>query len=169
MRKGHLSTHTVVIFLFGLGLIVLLNSCYSSKKENKPGSKTEIQTVLKSPPKAPEAALPPYMADGRKVYRQVCLTCHQANGKGVSGLNPPLTQTDYVLGDKNRLLEIIIKGSEANLKDNTSEYANVMQGYGMLGDKEIANVASYIRNSFGNKAEPITVEEVTSFRSANKK
>jgi mono/diheme cytochrome c family protein len=39
----------------------------------------------------------------------------------------------------------------------------------MLGDKEIANVASYIRNSFGNKAEPITVEEVTSFRSANKK
>lgn len=169
MQKGQLSKHTITIFLFGLAAIVLLNSCNSSKKENKAGSKTEIQTVTKSLPKAPEPTLPPYMADGRKVYRQVCLTCHQANGGGVSGLNPPLTQTDNVLGDKNRLLEIIIKGSEAEREGNKSEYANVMQGYGMLGDKEIANVASYIRNSFGNKAEPITVEEVTSFRSANKK
>lgn len=169
MQKDPYLKHTIIIILFGFATVVLLNSCNSSGKENRTGSKTEIQTVTKSPLKKAEADLPPYMAKGRKVYRQVCLTCHQANGGGVSGLNPPLAKTDNVLGDKNRMLEIIFKGSEAGLDENKSEYANVMQGYGMLGDEEIANVASYIRNSFGNKAEPITVEEVTSFRLANKK
>jgi len=169
LRKDPLLKHTITIFLFGLSIVFLLNSCNSSGKENRTSSKTETQTVTKSPLKVREADLPPYMAKGRKVYRQVCLTCHQANGGGVSGLNPPLIQTKNVLGDKNRMLEIIFMGSEAGLEDNKSEYANVMQGYGMLGDEEIASVASYIRNSFGNKAEPITVEEVTSFRSANKK
>lgn len=147
-------------------MIGLLNSCNSSKKEKGTNSKTEIQTLTKAPPKVGKANLPPYMEKGRKVYRKVCLTCHQANGGGVLGLNPPLTQTDIVLGDKNRMLEIIFKGSEARPENNRSEYANVMQGYGMLGDEEIANVASYIRNSFGNKAEPITAEEVTTFRAA---
>ena len=169
MQKDPLLKHIITIILFGLAIVVLLNSCNSSRKENSTGSKIEIQTVTKSQLRKAEADLPPYIVKGRKVYKQVCLTCHQANGGGVSGLNPPLTQTDNVLGDKNRMLEIIIKGSEAGLEDNSSEYANVMQGFGMLGDEEIANVASYIRNSFGNKAEPITVEEVTSFRSANKK
>jgi len=169
LQKDPYLKHTITIFLLGLAVIVLLNSCNSSKKEDKASSETEIQTLTKSPPKVPETDLPRYMAEGKKVYKQVCLTCHQANGGGVSGLNPPLAQSDNVLGDKNRMLEIIIKGSEAGLEDNRSEYANVMQGFGMLGDEEIANVASYIRNSFGNKAEPITVEEVTSFRSANKK
>ena len=74
-----------------------------------------------------------------------------------------------MLGDKSNLLEIIIKGSEAELARDKSEYANVMQGYGMLGDDEIANVASYIRNSFGNKADPITPSEVAAYRSATKK
>jgi len=166
MVKNRLLEDTLPRFLFTLSAIILLNSCNSSGKQKEASIKTEIQNVSKTTTKA---KLLPYIAEGKKVYRQVCLTCHQANGGGVPGLNPPLIKTDYVLGDKNSLLEIIIKGSEAGLARNKSDYANVMQGYGMLGDEEIANVASYIRNSFGNKAEPITAREVAAFRSANKK
>lgn len=157
---------TIPGFLLVLTTIFLLNSCNSSGKKKGASKNTEIQNVSKPVTKA---ELPPYLSEGKKVYRKVCLTCHQANGGGVPGLNPPLINTDNVLGDKNTLLEIIIKGSEAQLADNKSEYANVMQGYGMLGDEDIANVASYIRNSFGNKAEPITASEVAAFRSAIKK
>lgn len=166
MFKNRLLEATIPGFLFVLATIFLLNSCNSSGKNKDVSTKTEIQNVSKPNTRA---KLPPYLVEGKKVYRQVCLTCHQANGGGVPGLNPPLIKTDYVLGDKNNLLEIIIKGSEAQLARNTSDYANVMQGYGMLGDEEIANVASYIRNSFGNKAEQITASEVAAFRSANKK
>ncbi|WP_297798305.1 c-type cytochrome [uncultured Eudoraea sp.] len=166
MLKNRLLKDTIPGFLIVLTAIFLLNSCNTAAKKKEASTITEIQNV---PKPATKAKLPPYLAEGKKVYRQVCLTCHQANGGGVPGLNPPLIKTDYVLGDKNTLLEIIIKGSEAQLEGNKSEYANVMQGYGMLGDEEIANVASYIRNSFGNKAEPITASEVAAYRSANKK
>ena len=166
MVINRLLKDTIPGFLFVLAAIVLFYSCNSSDKKKEVSAKTEIPNVSKTTPKAKP---PPYIAEGKKVYRQVCLTCHQANGGGVPGLNPPLIKTDYVLGDKSNLLEIIIKGSEAELARDKSEYANVMQGYGMLGDEEIANVASYIRNSFGNKADPITPREVAAYRSATKK
>jgi len=166
MVKNKLLKYTIPGFLFVLITIFLLKSCNSTGKKKEATTNTEIQNVAKP---TTTAKLPTYLSEGKKVYRQVCLTCHQANGGGVPGLNPPLIKSDYVLGDKGTLLEIIIKGSEAQLVRNKSEYANVMQGYGMLGDEKIANVASYIRNSFGNKAEPITANEVAAFRSANKK
>ena len=59
-------------------------------------------------------------------------------------------------------------GSEAELARDKSEYANVMQGYGMLGDEEKANVASYIRNSIVNKADPITPRELAAYRTSIK-
>ena len=166
MVKNRLLKDAIPGVLCALATIVFLNSCNSSNKKKATPTKTEIQNVSKTTTKAKP---PPYLAEGRKVYRQVCLTCHQANGGGVPGLNPPLIKSDYVLGDKNNLLEIIIKGSEAGLARNKSEYANVMQGYGMVGDEEIANVASYIRNSFGNKADPITAGEVAAYSSSIKK
>jgi mono/diheme cytochrome c family protein len=166
MVKNRLLKDTIPGVVFVLTTIMLLNSCNSSGKKKQASTNKDIQNVSKPVGKA---KLPPYLSEGKKVYRQVCLTCHQANGGGVPGLNPPLIKADYVLGDKNTLLEIIIKGSEAQTAGNKSEYANVMQGYGMLEDEDIANVASYIRNSFGNKAEPITASEVAAFRSAIKK
>jgi mono/diheme cytochrome c family protein len=169
MHKDHWLKNMVKKFLLGFSAMVLLNGCFPSKKEKKANFETVRQKTATSTAKPAKAEVPPYMAKGAKVYKQVCLTCHQANGGGVSGLNAPLAKADFVLGDKNKLLEIIFKGSEAGLNVNGSDYANLMPGYGMLGDEEIASVASYIRNSFGNKAEPVTTEEVASYRAATKK
>ena len=47
---------------------------------------------------------------GKKVYEQYCLACHQSGGEGVPRLNPPLIKNEYVLGDKSRLIRIVIKG-----------------------------------------------------------
>ncbi|MFX7824815.1 c-type cytochrome, partial [Acinetobacter baumannii] len=48
---------------------------------------------------------------GKKVYTQYCLACHQSDGGGVPRMNPPLQKTEYVLGDKKRLINIVLKGS----------------------------------------------------------
>jgi mono/diheme cytochrome c family protein len=82
----------------------------------------------------------------------------------VSGLNPPLRNTEYVLGDKERLILILLKGSNKGLVVNEMTYSNAMPGFPNLSNEEIAYIASYIRNSFSNSAEPVSISEVAQVR-----
>ena len=86
---------------------------------------------------------------------------------GYQDLIPRLKGTEYVLGDKNRLLDILIKGSNIGLDVDGETYSNAMPSFRHLSDEELADVASYIRNSFGNSAAPVTVEEVSNLRKKN--
>jgi mono/diheme cytochrome c family protein len=101
---------------------------------------------------------------GKKVYEQVCLSCHMADGSGVPGLNPPLQKTDWVTGDKKRLINVLLKGLNDAITVNGEEYANPMPAQASLSDQQIADVLTYIRNSFGNKATAITPAEVKALR-----
>ena len=149
---------------FTLLSVLVLTSCNSrDKNKKKVNTETEIQNGSKLQDK-PTQALPPYIEDGKEVYAQNCLVCHQSTGEGVPGLNPPLNDTPYVLGDKSRLLDILVNGSDVGLVVKGSTYSNAMPSFKALSDKDISNVASYIRNSFGNSAGPITVEDVAAFR-----
>jgi mono/diheme cytochrome c family protein len=109
------------------------------------------------------------MERGKKVYETYCLTCHQADGTGVPRLNPPLVKTSYVLGDKKRLIGIVLDGFDEQVEIEGEFYANVMAAQDYLKDQEIADVLTYVRNSFGNKASPVTEAEVKSARTAQKK
>lgn len=106
----------------------------------------------------------PRIAAGKKVYTKNCLACHQANGAGVPGLNPPLGKTDWVLGDKKRLINVVLKGLNDAIEVNGEEYENPMPALEYLTDQEIADVLSYVRNSFGNKASMIEAAEVKALR-----
>jgi glucose/arabinose dehydrogenase/cytochrome c551/c552 len=100
---------------------------------------------------------------GKAVYMQSCVACHQLDGGGVGNLNPPLIKTDYVLGDKNRLVSVILKGLSQK-EVNGELYSNTMPAFSHLTDKQIADVLGYIRNSFGNKAGPVSADEVKKVR-----
>ena len=104
------------------------------------------------------------MKAGKAVYEQNCATCHQVNGKGVSGLNPPLAGTDYVTGDQARLIGIVLKGSNVGLEINGQVYSNAMPAHAFLSDEDIANVLSYVRNSFGNQSDTVATETVAKIR-----
>lgn len=105
---------------------------------------------------------------GEKVYQKYCLTCHQADGGGVPNMAPPLIQTSFVLGDKEKLINIVLNGLK-NVDVDDETYNNPMPALGsVLKDQEIANVLTYIRNSFGNKASALTAEEVKAARSNEK-
>ncbi len=101
---------------------------------------------------------------GKIIYEQNCLTCHQADGKGVPGMNPPLSKTEWVLGNKTRLIKIVLNGMKSPIEINGESFHNPMPSHDHLSDQQIADVLSYVRSSFGNKASDITLEEVKKTR-----
>jgi mono/diheme cytochrome c family protein len=104
------------------------------------------------------------MDSGKKIYVQQCLACHQANGLGSSPMNPPLN-TKQVSGDKKKLIMILIQGLATHEEIDGVKYQNVMPPHPEMMDREIADVLTYIRNSFGNKASSVKPSEVKSVRS----
>lgn len=105
---------------------------------------------------------------GKKVYDLYCLACHQADGGGVPRMNPPLSKTTYVLGDKKVLIGIVLKGLDEPIEINGDTYTNIMAPHDFLKDQEIADVLTYVRNSFGNKASLVTAAEVKALRATKK-
>jgi mono/diheme cytochrome c family protein len=110
------------------------------------------------------------MAKGKKVYETYCLACHQPDGTGVPNLNPPLVKTKWVLGDKKQLAKIILKGLKGGeIEIDGDQFHNPMPPQeSVLTDQEIADVLTYVRNSFGNKASLVTAAEVKAVRAKSK-
>jgi mono/diheme cytochrome c family protein len=106
------------------------------------------------------------LAKGKAVYTQYCMPCHQSDGGGVQGLNPPLIKTIYVLGDQKRLVNIILKGLNQEIEIDGDIYANPMPALNFLTDQQVADVLTYVRNSFGNKATSIIPSQVKIIRAA---
>lgn len=100
---------------------------------------------------------------GKAVYSTLCVACHQADGGGVPNLNPPLIKTSHVLGDKKRLINILLNGMQGEDIDGES-YSNVMPPVSQFSNQQIADVLTYVRNSFGNKASAVTLADVNALR-----
>lgn len=102
---------------------------------------------------------------GGKLYEQYCLSCHQGDGTGVPGLNPPLKNSPYVQGNEEELIRIVLNGRTEGVKINGETYTNPMPPFGsVLKDQEIADVLTFVRNSFENKANAISEEQVKAAR-----
>lgn len=99
-----------------------------------------------------------------------CITCHQADGKGLSASGfPPILGTNWVLGSEDRLIKLTLKGLLGPIEVLGKEYPGQvpMTPYeGMLNDNEIAAVLTYVRNSFGNQASAIKPDKVKEVRAA---
>lgn len=104
---------------------------------------------------------------GQKVYAGTCLACHQADGLGVQRMNPPLVKTKWVLGNKIALAKIILfglKGGEIIIDGD--DFHNPMPAQStQFTDLQIADVLTYVRNSFGNKAGAVREADVKAARS----
>ncbi len=106
---------------------------------------------------------------GAALYKKYCLTCHQADGSGVPRMNPPLTQTSYVTGDKEKLIKWVLQGSVAQHVDVDGEsYSNNMPAQNYLTDQQIADILTYVRGSFENKSSAVLPTEVKTVRASLK-
>jgi len=104
---------------------------------------------------------------GKQVYLEQCLACHQADATGVPNMNPPLIKTKFVLGDKATLIKIVLNGMQGK-KIGDDDFTGVMAPHPELTDQQIADVLTYVRNSFGNKASAVATAQVKTVRAANK-
>ncbi|MCU7494862.1 MAG: nitrite reductase, copper-containing [Ignavibacteria bacterium] len=103
------------------------------------------------------------MATGQQVFAQNCVSCHQTNGQGIPNVFPPLAKSDFLMADKERSIRIAMHGLTGPVTVNGKTYNNTMPQLS-LTDQQIAAVVSYIRNSFGNKGDMVSVEEVKRVR-----
>ena len=131
---------------------------------------------------ASSAGVPDWLAkqisSGKEIYMKaapgggLCFTCHQPTGLGLPGQFPPLAGSDWVLGDKERLIKISINGLMGEIEVNGVKYNNVMAPPGIppgsLTDSQIADVLTYIRNEWGNSASAVSASEVAAVRAATK-
>lgn len=103
------------------------------------------------------------MDSGKTIYIQRCLSCHQTDGSGILNVNPPLTRKE-VIDDKKKLVDMVIGGLDTHEEINGISYSNVMPPNPKMTDQEIADLLTYVRNSFGNRASAIKSREVKSLR-----
>jgi len=104
--------------------------------------------------------------DGKQVFGAKCAACHQATGLGVAGVFPPLADSEWVLGDDKRLINILLHGVNGVMVVKGVEYKGAMPAWKSMSDEELAAVMTYIRTDWGNKAPEITALAVKAQREA---
>ena len=110
---------------------------------------------------------------GKEVYLRDghCATCHQADGKGLAGIYPPLERSNWI-ENEDRLIKLVLKGLWGPIEVNGQLFdpgkgVPPMMGFGgMLNDNELAAVLTYVRQSFGNDHPPVSAESVSRVRAA---
>jgi mono/diheme cytochrome c family protein len=101
---------------------------------------------------------------GHEIYLKYCMACHQASASGVAGMYPTLLKTDWVNGDKSRLISLLLNGQQGEITVNGQVFRGVMPTHQFLTDQQIADVLTYVRSNFGNTAGPVLPEEVAAIR-----
>ena len=114
----------------------------------------------------PAAAGAAGAVDGKQVFAGNCVACHQATGKGLPGVFPPLDGSEWVTGDERVVANILLHGIDGELTVAGNTFKGSMPSFQQLGDAELAAVASYVRSEWSNKAAPIKPEVFAAARKA---
>ncbi len=104
------------------------------------------------------------LTGGKELYAKHCLPCHQAEGSGVPGMFPPLVNTEKVIGQPDSLIRIVLFGLKGPTEVAGQIYTQEMPAAGHLTDPEVAEILTWIRSSWGNKATAVTSKRVAEIR-----
>ena len=114
-----------------------------------------------------EAAKPLTKAEklelGKALYTSTCLACHQADGKGIEKAFPPLLKSDYFASNPQKIIQVITHGLSGPVTVNGKPYNSVMPKQ-TLSDNQVASVATYVLNNFGNKGGELHAADVAKLR-----
>jgi len=136
----------LIVFVGFLLMNLILISCGGDETSSSQASSSATESNM------------PY-AGGKMIYQKTCITCHQADGKGMQGIYPPLAGSDYLLADKYRAIKQVLKGSMNKITVNGANYQGVMTPQG-LNDSDVAQVLNYVYHSFGNNGFTVTSADV---------
>lgn len=101
---------------------------------------------------------------GKEVYTAQCMSCHQPNGEGLSGVYPPLAGSDHLTKDQEKSISIILEGQNEEITVKGTKYSVPMPAMNTLTDQQIADVLNYMGRSWGNQFNEVTPAQVKSKR-----
>jgi mono/diheme cytochrome c family protein len=129
-----------------------------------------IATYLKSLPPSPTAGISApdasAMRAGSAIFFDGCTACHLAGGKGQPGMFPPLQGSAVAQQhDPSGVIRLILAGTRTAPTRSRPSFQSMPSFAWKLSDQEVADVATYVRNSWGNRAPPVEVDQVAAARS----
>jgi nitrite reductase (NO-forming) len=114
--------------------------------------------------KTGELTLQEQIDAGKALFTGTCSTCHQPEGQGMEGVFPPLAKSDYIAADPKRVATSILHGLVGPVTVNGKDYNSNMPPMSQLTDDEVANISTYVLNSWGNPGGRVTKEEAAAIR-----
>ncbi len=135
---------------FGVIIFLLIN-CSGEQKSN-PGYENQSEALTKE------------LVAGQEIYKKYCLSCHQASGKGVSGMYPPLLANPDLKSGSDSLIQTVLRGKAGRLVVNGNDYVGIMAPQNYLSDEQVANVLNFVRNGMNKFNVQIKPEEVAAVR-----
>ncbi len=104
------------------------------------------------------------VAAGKAHFTGTCSVCHQDNGEGLAGVFPPLAKSDFLAKDPEAAIKYVLNGLTGKITVNGKEYDSVMPPMSQLNNDEIANILTYVFNSWGNDDGRVTADQVDKVR-----
>jgi mono/diheme cytochrome c family protein len=140
--------------------------------DNKVIAKIQAAAAPAPAPAAPAAAgafvkaSDDQMKRGAAVYARTCIACHQPTGMGLPPVFPPIANAPIVVGNPELPIKFILQGLMGPITVNGMTYNSMMPPVPGVSDAEIADVLTYVRQSFGNQGNPVTADQVKAVRAA---
>jgi mono/diheme cytochrome c family protein len=106
------------------------------------------------------------MKRGAAVYARTCIACHQPTGMGLPPVFPPIANAPIVVGNPELPIKFILQGLMGPITVNGTTYNSMMPPVAGVSDGDIADVLTYVRQSFGNKGNPVSADQVKAVRAA---
>ena len=129
-----------------------------------PGKPGVIVPVVKPLTNAEQAMFD----SGKQTFAGLCAACHQPTGRGLEGLAPPLADSEWVNGDPERIIKVVMHGLRGPIKVKGLSYSYDMPAAGFLSDEQIAGVLTYIRREWDHEASPVSLDLVQKIRAETK-
>lgn len=147
---------------------------YRGDKDNfgeaqlEPMEKRKAMSYIKTPDEILDNTQQGGELSGRILYTTYCALCHQRNGQGDNNRFPPLVDSEWITGDVDRLIDVVLNGMDGEIQVNGRNYNGLMPPNAHLDDLAIASILTYVRNRFGGiRGEPIEVMKVRKVRSSS--
>jgi nitrite reductase (NO-forming)/hydroxylamine reductase len=150
------------IVLLTAALAVLLSAC---AKEEPPVAAGTDAAVAVHAAEAASRTLEERLTTGEKLYATHCAACHQANGQGLAGAFPPLAESSYLAeGGAAGAVAAVLNGLSGPITVNGKDYNAVMPNLSYLSDSEVADVVTFVMNSWNNAGGEVSSGEVAAAR-----
>jgi len=149
---------TIGLFLITTALFVSITGC---SREEPVASSSAVDDV--SEPRAARS-IEERIAGGKNLYAAHCAACHQATGKGLTGAFPPLAESSYLSDGPDAAIDVILNGLNGPITVNGTDYNAVMPNLSYLSDSDVADIVTFVMNSWGNPGGDVDASTVAAAR-----